>query len=61
MSGGHVLAEDRKSLRGVIGVPLEWRASIIGVCVVFSRDDARTFGPADAEVLQLFASGQRSP
>ena len=53
--GGHVDAADRATLRGVIGVPLEWRGSIIGVCVVFSRDDARTFSPADAELLQLFA------
>lgn len=53
--GGHVLAEDRAGLRGVIGVPLEWRGSIIGVCVVFSRDEARAFGPADAELLGLFA------
>ena len=53
--GGHVDAADRATLRGVIGVPLEWRGSIIGACVVFSRDDKRTFGPADAKVLQLFA------
>jgi DNA-binding NarL/FixJ family response regulator/signal transduction histidine kinase len=53
--GGHVLPEDRATLRGVIGVPLEWRGSIIGVCVVFSRDEARTFGPAEAELMRLFA------
>ena len=53
--GGHVDAADRATLRGVIGVPLEWRGSIIGACVVFSRDDKRTFGPADANVLALFA------
>jgi DNA-binding NarL/FixJ family response regulator/signal transduction histidine kinase len=53
--GGHVLAADRATLRGVIGVPLEWGGSIIGVCVVFSRDEDRTFGPPDAELLQLFA------
>ncbi|BEP15343.1 hypothetical protein acdb102_36540 [Acidothermaceae bacterium B102] len=53
--GGHVSAEDRARLRGVIGVPLEWRGAIIGVCVVFSRDDARTFDRPDAELLQLFA------
>jgi signal transduction histidine kinase/DNA-binding NarL/FixJ family response regulator len=53
--GGHVAAADRATLRGVIGVPLEWRGSIIGVCVVFSRDEARTFGSADAELLKLFA------
>src|SRR6201994_5003302 len=41
--------------RGVIGVPLEWRGRIIGACIVFSRDERRTFGPADAELLRLFA------
>jgi DNA-binding NarL/FixJ family response regulator len=39
----------------VIGVPLEWRGRIIGACIVFSRDDRRAFGPADAELLRLFA------
>src|ERR1700760_4449979 len=53
--GGHVAAESRATLRGVIGVPLEWRGRIIGVCIVFSRDDRRTVGPADAELLRLFA------
>jgi signal transduction histidine kinase/DNA-binding NarL/FixJ family response regulator len=53
--GGHVAAESRATLRGVIGVPLEWRGRIIGVCIAFSRDERRTFGPADAELLRLFA------
>jgi DNA-binding NarL/FixJ family response regulator/signal transduction histidine kinase len=53
--GGHVLPDDRATLRGVIGVPLEWGGSIIGVCVVFSRDEYRTFGPTEAQLLQLFA------
>ncbi len=53
--GGHVAPEDRVTLRGVIGVPLEWRGRIIGACIVFSRDEHRTFGPDDAELLQLFA------
>ncbi|OPX09460.1 GAF domain-containing protein [Mycobacterium sp. AT1] len=53
--GGHVDAADRATLRSVIGVPLEWRGSITGVCVVFSRDDSRIFGVRDAELLQLFA------
>ena len=53
--GGHVAAADRVSLRGVIGVPLQWRGRIIGACIVFSRDDSRVFGPEDAELLQLFA------
>jgi signal transduction histidine kinase/DNA-binding NarL/FixJ family response regulator len=54
--GGHVSAEDRATLRGVIGVPLSWRGSIVGACVVFSRDPSRAFGPDDAELLQLFAT-----
>jgi signal transduction histidine kinase/DNA-binding NarL/FixJ family response regulator len=53
--GGHVASEDRATLRGVIGVPLEWRGRIIGACVVFSRDERRVFGPDDAELLELFA------
>ncbi len=47
--------EDRATLRGVIGVPLEWRGRIIGACVVFSRDERRVFGSDDAESLELFA------
>ena len=39
----------------MIGVPLEWRGRIIGVCIVFSRDERRVFGPDDAELLELFA------
>ncbi len=53
--GGHVAAAERATLRGVIGVPLEWRGRVIGACVVFSRDDRRVFGPDDAELLELFA------
>jgi signal transduction histidine kinase/DNA-binding NarL/FixJ family response regulator len=53
--GGHVSGESRATLRGVIGVPLEWRGRIIGACIVFSRDDERSFGPDDAELLQVFA------
>src|SRR5580698_8459341 len=30
--GGHVAAADRATLRGVIGVPLSWRGSIVGAC-----------------------------
>jgi len=53
--GGHVAAEERATLRGVIGVPLEWRGRVIGACIVFSRDERRVFGPDDAELLELFA------
>jgi signal transduction histidine kinase/DNA-binding NarL/FixJ family response regulator len=53
--GGHVAEEERATLRGVIGVPLEWRGRIVGACIVFSRDSRRAFGPDDAELLQLFA------
>jgi signal transduction histidine kinase/DNA-binding NarL/FixJ family response regulator len=53
--GGHVAGQARTTLRGVIGVPLEWRGRIIGACIVFSRDSGRVFGPEDAELLRLFA------
>lgn len=53
--GGHVSQESRATLRGVIGVPLEWRGAIIGACIVFSRDERRVFGPDDADLLRLFA------
>jgi signal transduction histidine kinase/DNA-binding NarL/FixJ family response regulator len=53
--GGHLAPEDRATLRGVIGVPLEWRGRIIGACIVFSRDERRVFGPDDTELLELFA------
>jgi signal transduction histidine kinase/DNA-binding NarL/FixJ family response regulator len=53
--GGHIAAEDRATLHGVIGVPLEWRGRIIGVCVVFSRDARRAFGPGDADLMRIFA------
>ena len=53
--GGHVRPEDRGALKGVIGVPIWWRGAIVGSCVVFTRDQSRTFLPADAELLELFA------
>ena len=52
---GHVADPERATLRGVIGVPLEWRGRVIGACIVFSRDEHRVFGPGDAELLELFA------
>ena len=53
--GGHVRPEDRGALEGVIGVPIWWRGAIVGSCVVFTRDPSRSFLPADAELLELFA------
>jgi DNA-binding NarL/FixJ family response regulator len=53
--GGHVADPERATLRGVIGVPIEWRGQVIGACIVFSRDEHRVFGPSDAELLELFA------
>jgi signal transduction histidine kinase/DNA-binding NarL/FixJ family response regulator len=53
--GGHVPEADRATLRAVIGVPIWWRTSIIGSCVVFSRDPDRRFGGEDAGLLELFA------
>jgi len=53
--GGHLSDSDRAGLRGVIGVPIEWRGRIIGACVVFSRDEHRVFTEADADLLRMFA------
>lgn len=53
--GGHVRPEDREELKGVIGVPIWWRGSIVGSCVVFTRDPDRVFVHEDAELLELFA------
>ena len=53
--GGHVPEADRATLRAVIGVPIWWGPSIIGSCVVFSRDGDRTFDDDDATLLELFA------
>ena len=55
VAGGHISDEDRATLKGVIGVPLEWRGRIIGACVVFSRDESRKFDRADADLLRMFA------
>ena len=52
---GHVPEADRASLRAVIGVPIWWRTTIIGSCVVFSRDPGRLFSSEDASLLELFA------
>jgi signal transduction histidine kinase/DNA-binding NarL/FixJ family response regulator len=53
--GGHVTAEDRKTLRGVVGVPIFWRGAVVGACVVFSRDPQRAFTRTDSARLELFA------
>lgn len=53
--GGHVAPEDRERLHATVGVPIEWRARIIGVCVVFSTDPATRFGPEDVALLNVFA------
>jgi signal transduction histidine kinase/DNA-binding NarL/FixJ family response regulator len=54
--GGHIPPPERDLLHGVIGVPIRWNGSIIGTCVVFSRDPARRFSDADAAQLELFAT-----
>jgi signal transduction histidine kinase/DNA-binding NarL/FixJ family response regulator len=54
--GGHITTEDRASLHGVIGVPIRWDGSIIGTCVVFSRDPLRRFTDDDATLVELFAT-----
>ncbi len=52
---GHVPEADRATLRAVIGVPIWWGTSIIGSCVIFSRDAERAFDDEDASLLELFA------
>jgi signal transduction histidine kinase/DNA-binding NarL/FixJ family response regulator len=54
--GGHVPEADRATLRAVIGVPIWWGPSIIGSCVIFSRDADRVFDDEDARLLELFAT-----
>jgi signal transduction histidine kinase/DNA-binding NarL/FixJ family response regulator len=53
--GGHIHPEERAYLKGVLGVPITWQDSIIGVSVVFSRDPERQFGDSDGELLGAFA------
>ncbi len=53
--GGHIDPLDRRDLHGTIGVPIRWAGSVIGTCIVFSRDSARRFGPDDVTLLELFA------
>ena len=54
--GGHIAERDRGSLHGVIGVPIRWAGSIIGTCILFSRDPGRRFTEADATLVELFAT-----
>ena len=53
--GGHINSVDRASLHATIGVPIRWAGSVIGSCIVFSRDPGRRFQPADVTLLELFA------
>ncbi|WP_183086391.1 GAF domain-containing protein [Mycetocola zhadangensis] len=54
--GGHIGAEDRSRLHGVVGVPIRWDGSIIGTCVVFSEEPARRFTDEDVMLVELFAT-----
>lgn len=56
VAGGHIPEPERSALHGVIGVPIRWNGSIVGACVVFSRDPDRRFTPAEAALLELFAT-----
>src|SRR6478752_3520823 len=53
--GGHIDPSDRVDLHATIGVPIRWAGSVIGACIVFSRDPARQFEAADVTLLELFA------
>jgi signal transduction histidine kinase/DNA-binding NarL/FixJ family response regulator len=53
--GGHIDGPERSLLHATLGVPIRWNGSIIGACVLFSRDPARRFTTADAALLERFA------
>jgi DNA-binding NarL/FixJ family response regulator/signal transduction histidine kinase len=53
--GGHIAADERGQLHATIGVPIRWSGSVIGSCIVFSRDRGRRFGADDVTLLELFA------
>jgi GAF domain-containing protein len=54
--GGHISPEERDALHGVLGVPIRWNGSIIGACIVFSRDPDRMFTDEDVSLVELFAT-----
>jgi signal transduction histidine kinase/DNA-binding NarL/FixJ family response regulator len=54
--GGHIDAKDRASLHGVVGVPIRSGETIIGTCVVFSREVGRRFTVEDVTLVELFAT-----
>ncbi len=54
--GGHIPSPERERLHGVVGVPIRWNGTIVGTCVVFSRDPDRRFTAADTALLELFAT-----
>ncbi len=53
--GGHLQVDDSGQVWGVIGVPIVWKNTIVGVFVLFSRDPERQFTEADGNALQVFA------
>jgi len=53
---GHVHPADERYGRGVIGVPIRLRGSVLGAFVVFGERDDRVFTDEDAELLELFAT-----
>lgn len=53
--GGHISPASELYRRAVLGVPIRYRADVIGSLIVFAADDDRSFTDADAELLQRFA------
>ncbi len=53
--GGHIATAERAALHATIGVPIRWSGSVIGTCIVFSRDRGRRFAGDDVTLLELFA------
>ena len=53
--GGHLLSDDIRFSRAVLGVPIRLRSSLIGAFMVFGDDADRQFTDDDVHLLELFA------
>ena len=54
--GAHIPEPERTLLHGVLGVPIRWNGSIIGTCVLFSREPGKRFSTSETALLELFAT-----
>jgi len=53
--GGHLLSDDIRFSRAVLGVPIRLGSSLIGAFMVFGDDADRQFTDDDVHLLELFA------